>query len=71
MKISEMVSKKDEGLNKDLSELKRQLEEARFKVSTREEKNLRMIRNIKKDIAKIMTILREREIIKEESGVKK
>ena len=63
MKISEIAAKKDEILKKDLSELKKHLEEARFKVSVREEKNVKKIRQIKKDIARIMTILREREII--------
>lgn len=69
MKISKIVAKKDEVLKKDLSELKKRLEEARFKISIREEKNVKKIKALKKDIARIMTILREREIVAQETAV--
>lgn len=62
MKINDIVSKKEDALRNDLTELKKKLEEARFQMSTREEKNLKKIKAIKKDIARIMTILREKEI---------
>lgn len=62
MKISDIVSKKEDALRNDLTELKKKLEEARFQISTREEKNLKKIKAIKKDIARIMTIFREKEI---------
>lgn len=68
MKIKEILSKKDDVLKKDLVSLKKKLEKAKFGVSTREEKNVRAIRNIKKDIARINTILREREIVEEEKN---
>lgn len=62
MKINDIVSKKEDALRNDLTELKKKLEGARFQISTREEKNLKKIKAIKKDIARIMTILREKEI---------
>lgn len=71
MKINEIVNKKDEALRKELLELKKRLAEVRFKVSVREERDVKAIKKIKKDIARIMTILREREIIKSEKEIKK
>ena len=71
MKINEIVSKKDDVLKNEIIGLKKQLEGARFKISTREEKNVMKIRSIKKDIARIMTILREREIEAQETNVSK
>lgn len=68
MKISDIVSKKEDALRNDLLELRKKLEEARFQISTREEKNLKKIHSIKKDIARIMTILREKEIIESEKS---
>ena len=70
MKINEIVSKKDDALKKEIIELKKKLEEAKFNISTREENNVMKIRGIKKDIARINTILREREIAAEEKKVK-
>ena len=66
MKINDIISKKDDVLKKDIVDLKKKLEKAKFGVSTREEKNVRVLRNIKKDIARIHTILREREIVEAE-----
>lgn len=71
MKISDIVSKKEDALKNDLLELRKKLEEARFQISTREEKNLKKIHSIKRDIARIMTILREREIEAQETAVSK
>ena len=68
MKINDIVSKKEDVLRNDLTELRKKLEEARFQISTREEKNLKKIHSIKKDIARIMTILREKEIIESEKS---
>lgn len=68
MKINDIIAKKDDVLEKEIVDLKKKLEKAKFGVSTREEKNVRVIRNIKKDIARIHTIMRERKIIEEEKG---
>ncbi len=68
MKVNDIISKKDDVLEKEIVDLKKKLEKANFEVSTREEKNVRIIRNIKKDIARINTILREREIIEAEKS---
>lgn len=66
MKVKDILNKKDEILKKDLEDLKKSLQELRFKISIREEKNIKSIKAVKKDIARIETILREREIEKEE-----
>lgn len=70
MKIKDIVSKKEDALKKELETSKKNLREIRFKIATREEKNVKKINSLKKDIAKINTILREREIEKEEKDKK-
>jgi len=67
MKVKDILGKKDEALKKEVGDLKKKLQELRFKLSVREEKNVKSINNVKKDIARIQTILREREIEAEES----
>lgn len=62
MKIKEITAKKDTDLKKELVNLKNQLVKARFEVSSRETNKHTEIGKIKKDIARINTILREREI---------
>jgi len=62
MKSKDIVLKKDNVLRKDLTDLRKSLEKARFEISTKEEKDMKKIKNIKRDIARILTIFREREI---------
>jgi large subunit ribosomal protein L29 len=51
-----------EELNKKLSELKRELLNLRFQNATGQLTNLKQIDACKKDIARVMTILRELEL---------
>jgi large subunit ribosomal protein L29 len=62
MKIKEIVAKKDADLTKELAVLKNQLTKVRFEVASKETNKHTEIAKIKKDIARIQTILREREI---------
>lgn len=59
MKASELKKKDKKELEKDMENLKENLSNLRFKLAANKLKNVREIRNIKKDIARIMTILRE------------
>ena len=51
-------------LLKQLDELRKKLDELNFKVSQNQVKNIREIRVIKKDIAKVMTVLGENKKVK-------
>lgn len=62
-----MREKSDKELQKLLIELREKLRDFRFKVAAKQVKNHRDIRKVKKDIARILTILKERELTKQES----
>jgi len=67
MKVKEIVSKKDVDLQIELKSLKDKLLKIRFEVAAKETNNHSEIVKIKKDIARINTILREREIERREA----
>jgi len=52
----------NEELHKQLEEAHRELFNLRFRLATRQLVNHREIRKVKKNIARIMTIMREREL---------
>lgn len=58
MKASELKKKDKKELEKDIENLKENLSNLRFKLAANKLKNVREIRNIKKDIARILTILK-------------
>ena len=62
MKPSKLREMNAEELNKKLSELKRELLNLRFQNATGQLTNLQQIDACKKDIARVMTILRELEL---------
>ena len=62
MKVKEIREKSSSDLEKELVELKSELFKLRFQLATNGLDNPMKIKNTKKDIAKIKTILREREI---------
>lgn len=66
MKINEIIAKKDKDLLSDLKNLKDRLSKVRFEVASKETNSHTQIKVLKKDIARINTILREREIQREE-----
>ncbi|MBN2854253.1 50S ribosomal protein L29 [Patescibacteria group bacterium] len=57
MDFKEITTKNEEELKKLLEDSKEKERELRFKDSNRQLKNVREIRNIKKNIARILTIL--------------
>ena len=62
MKINEIREKSTEELNKQLLELKNELFNLRFQHAVNQLDNPQKIVETKKTIAKIMTVLREKEI---------
>lgn len=67
MKIKEIIAKKDKDLQAELVTLKNKLTKVRFEVASRETNQHTEVAKIKADIARIKTILREREIQREEA----
>ncbi len=57
MKIKELRQKKIADLHKLLKSNREELRSLRFSISSEQEKNVRKMRDVKKDIAKILTIL--------------
>ena len=59
-KAKELRLKPEEELNQLLSESQKKLRELRFNLASGKVKNVRTIRVLKKDIARILTILNEK-----------
>ena len=62
MKIEKIREMSSEDLNKELSELKTELFKLRFNLATNGLDNPMKIKEVKRDIAKINTVLTERKI---------
>ncbi|EGY80169.1 MAG: 50S ribosomal protein L29 [Peptoniphilus sp.] len=62
MKAKEVRQMSSEELNKRANELKNELFNLRFRLATGQLENPASIRAVKKDIARVKTILREREL---------
>lgn len=58
MKIKEIREKSENEQKKDLVELQNKLAKLRFDISAKQVKNHRDIRKTKKDIARILTVLK-------------
>ncbi|MDO8886055.1 50S ribosomal protein L29 [Candidatus Oleimmundimicrobium sp.] len=67
MKVKELVNLKDEELQEKLKEAKNELFNLRFQLATGQLENHMKIREIKRNIARIQTVCREREL-KEQKG---
>ncbi|MFA5360395.1 MAG: 50S ribosomal protein L29 [Candidatus Paceibacterota bacterium] len=63
VKTKDLRLKSDEELNQLLSESQKRLRELRFNLASGKVKNVRTIRVLKKDIARILTILNEKSQI--------
>ena len=59
MKIGELRQKSKPELQKLLTELRERLRQLRFDLAAGKVKNVREIRQIKKDIARILTLLKQ------------
>jgi large subunit ribosomal protein L29 len=62
MKASEIRDKTHEELQKELSELKSELFKLRFQLVTNQLENPMKLKDVKKSIARVKTVIREREI---------
>jgi len=62
MKVSEIREMSQEELQKELAELKSELFKLRFQLVTNQLENPMKLRDVKKSIARVKTVLREREI---------
>ena len=62
MKAEEIRAFKPGELEKQLEEAHKELFDLRFRVATRQLVNHNEIRRVKKDIARLKTVLREREL---------
>ena len=62
MKVEEISAKSNEELAAELTSLKEELFKLRFQHSTNQLENPAQIAFVKKDIARVMTVIREREL---------
>jgi large subunit ribosomal protein L29 len=69
MKAEEIQGMSEAQLQIALEENRQELFNLRFQIATRKIKNHQRIPQVKKDIARIMTALRERELMREFAGV--
>lgn len=63
MKAKNLRQKSIEELNKDLIERKEKIQKIKFDLATKKNKNHREIRQIKKEIAKILTVISEKKFL--------
>ena len=62
MKISEIKTLSADNLNTKLKDLKSELFNLRFQLAINQLENTMRIRAVKKDIARVQTVIREKEI---------
>jgi len=60
MEIKELRDKTDNELQKLLQTSREQVRELRFKIANKQLKNIKEFLGVKKDVAKILTILKEK-----------
>lgn len=70
MLIKELRQKSEGELQKQLKLLREQWRELRFKVASKQHKDVRDVRDIKKDIARTLTVLKEKELLKKFRNIK-
>jgi len=59
MKAIELRKKDKKELEKSVLDLQKRLNDIRFRLSANQLKNIKEVSNIKKDIARILTVLRQ------------
>jgi large subunit ribosomal protein L29 len=69
MKAEEMHSLSDSQLLEDLEKARQELFNLRFQMATRKLKNHQRIPAVKRDIARMMTVLRERDLMRQYGGL--
>lgn len=61
MDFQDLKIKNEKDLHELLGETREQIRELRFKVSEKQAKNVRTLRELKKTVAKILTLLKQRQ----------
>jgi len=64
MEIKEIRKKTEEELQKLLKAEREQLRDLRFKISSKQHKDVRDLRSVRHSIAHILTVSKEKQIIK-------
>ena len=59
MKTNKLIEKSNKDLTTDLQEKRKELRSLRFNLAARKLKNVREIREAKKDIAQILTVINQ------------
>ena len=67
MKATEIREWENTEIEARLKELKEELFRLKFRTATMQLENPRLVSNIRRDIARLNTVLRERELAKQES----
>lgn len=62
MKVSEIREKSEQELQVELKELKSELFKLRFQLATNQLENPMRLKEVKKSIARVKTVIREREL---------
>ena len=62
MKVSDIREKTQAELQKELAELKSELFKLRFQLATNQLENPMKVKYVKKSIARVKTVIREREL---------
>lgn len=68
MKTEEISGLSNRELRQRIEDARQELFNLRFQVETRKTKNVSGIRNTRRDIARLQTVLRERQLIAEVTG---
>ncbi len=68
MKAKELRTKTDKELLKMSADLRKKLVDIHIDMRTKEVKNVKQVKLVKKDIARILTILSENELVKTEKS---
>jgi ribosomal protein L29 len=65
--LTDLRNKKTNELEKLLSKKRNELINTYAKIKAGQEKNLKKAKNIRRDVAQILTIIREKELLKKET----
>ena len=68
MKASEIREKSQVELEKELAELKSELFKLRFQLATNQLDNPMKLKDVKRSIARVKTVIREREVLEQKKA---
>ncbi len=71
MTVQELRKKTDEQLKEVLSELRETVRDMRFQLVTRQLKDVKSLKKAKKNISRVLTIMKERELNEQSSDSEK